>query len=336
LSGHFQDFLGDARAAFGYRNVGDAWCRPARPAESVMANRNGDKARGRTAAACAYAVLLVAFAATGCVDLPAVLTQRVEARRLESELRVQFARAAEASNRAVMEESDEASSAAARDAKRARESVVRDVGALRELLQSLAYDGDLKLLDAFAARFAEYERLDDEILPLAVENTNLKAQRLAFGPARAAAEEFRAGIDAAARTAPRSQANAAALLAARAHAAVLELRVLQTPHIAESAEREMTGIEEEMAARGGEARQNLDRLEAALPPTAAAPLASASAALERFLALNAEIVALSRRNTNVRSLALALGRKRVVTAECEEHLQAMAQAIARHEFSATR
>ena len=39
-------------------------------------------------------------------------------------------------------------------------------------------------LETFTGRFDEYRRLDDEILPLAVENTNLKAQRLSFGPAR--------------------------------------------------------------------------------------------------------------------------------------------------------
>jgi hypothetical protein len=54
------------------------------------------------------------------------------------------------------------------------------------------------------------------------------------------------------------------------------------------------------------------------------------------LAVNGEIVALSRRNTNVRSLALALGRKRTVAAQCEERLQALVEALERHEFTATR
>ena len=51
---------------------------------------------------------------------------------------------------------------------------------------------------------------------------------------------------------------------------------------------------------------------------------------------NAEIVALSRRNSNVRSLALSLGKKRTVTAECDESLQALEDALARHHFAATR
>ncbi len=52
--------------------------------------------------------------------------------------------------------------------------------------------------------------------------------------------------------------------------------------------------------------------------------------------INDEIVTLSRRNSNVRSLALSLGRKRTVTAECADDLRALEQALAKHEFSATR
>jgi hypothetical protein len=52
--------------------------------------------------------------------------------------------------------------------------------------------------------------------------------------------------------------------------------------------------------------------------------------------INDELIVLSRRNSNVRSLALSLGRKRVVTADCEDRLRALEQALATHEFTATR
>ena len=60
-----------------------------------------------------------------------------------------------------------------------------------------------------------------------------------------------------------------------------------------------------------------------LPPAAGPQLAAAAAALDRFKAINAELVTLSRRNSNVRSLALSLGRKRTVTAECDDILHAL-------------
>jgi hypothetical protein len=73
-----------------------------------------------------------------------------------------------------------------------------------------------------------------------------------------------------------------------------------------------------------------------LPPASASQLAPAAAALDTFTATNSEIVALSRRNSNVRSLALSLGKKRTVTAECDDLLQALEDALAKHHFAATR
>jgi hypothetical protein len=77
-------------------------------------------------------------------------------------------------------------------------------------------------------------------------------------------------------------------------------------------------------------------LKAQLPPAAGPQLAAASAALDQFAMVNAEIVSLSRRNSNVRSLALSLGKKRTVTAECEDLLQALEDTLASHHFAATR
>jgi hypothetical protein len=45
---------------------------------------------------------------------------------------------------------------------------------------------------------------------------------------------------------------------------------------------------------------------------------------------------LSRRNTNVRSLALSLGQKRMRTAACEDSLRELQDALAKRGFSATR
>jgi hypothetical protein len=53
------------------------------------------------------------------------------------------------------------------------------------------------------SRFAEYRVLDRKILDLAVENTNLKAQRLALGPAQEAADAFRDALKAARPPRPR-------------------------------------------------------------------------------------------------------------------------------------
>jgi hypothetical protein len=278
---------------------------------------------------------LMGAGTAGCVNPLTALPKLFEARRLASELHVSFTRAAEASNRAVMADTDEASIAAKDEATAARQAADHDLVTLQPILTELDYADELRALAAFKTRYEEYRRLDDEILPLAIENSNLKAQRLSFGDAQEAAKAFRSSLETAVRLATPPQANAAAVLASRAEIGVLEIQVLQAPHIAESDAAVMTRMEESMNTSAASAKATLDRLKAMLPRTAT-PLADADAALARFLNVNADIIALSRKNTNVRSLALSLGRKRVVTAECEDQLRALGEALAKHESTATR
>jgi hypothetical protein len=285
-------------------------------------------------------IVLLGLAVTGagtagCVNPLTALPKLFEARQLASELHVSFTRAADASNRAVMADTDAASIAGKDDATAARQVVDRDLERLQPLLSDLGYADELRDLAAFKTRYEEYRRLDDEILPLAIENSNLKAQRLSFEDAQGAATDFRSSLEAAVRLATPAQANAAALLADRARIGILEIQVLQAPHIAESEDAAMTRMEGLMNDSAASAKAALDRLKATLPP-ASTPLVAADAALARFLSVNTQIIALSRKNTNVRSLALSLGRKRVVTAECEDQLRALGEALAKHESTATR
>jgi len=231
---------------------------------------------------------------------------------------------------------DEASSAAAREAERAMEAIDRDVQALQPILQALSYRDEIRHLDAFKTCFVGYRALEADILPLAVENTNIKAQRLSFGSARDAASAFRQSLDAAGRSITTKNTCCVEALIARATAAVLEVQVIQARHIAESDDAAMSQMEKDMDASLAVARTSLDGLNGLLPPTAGRQLAAAADALERFKATNAEIVKLSRRNSNVQSLAVSLGRKRTVTAECDAILQTLENSLAKHEFAATR
>ena len=276
-------------------------------------------------------------AAAACVDgSKLVLTQQADAHRLASHVRVQFSRAADASNRAVMADTDEASSAAAREAEQAKQAVERDVEALERILEELTDRDEVRQLDSFKTRFAQYRALDADILPLAVENTNIKAERLSFGPAQDAVNAFRQSIEAAGRLTTSKNACCVEALVAKATAAVLEVQVIQARHIAESDEAAMSRMQEAMVASEAAARKALDTVKGLLRPAAGPQLTAAAAALGRFTAINAEIVTLSRRNSNVRSLALSLGKKRTVTAECDDILQALEDALAKHHFAATR
>jgi len=265
-----------------------------------------------------------------------VLLRQVRARQLASELLVQFTAAAEAGNRAVMADTDELSATFSQEAGRAKEAVRRDADELRPLLAGLGESEESQRLDEFGDMYAEYEALDRGILELAVENTNLKAQRLSFGPIREAADSFREALAQVAASSPREETWHVRALVAEAVGALRGIQVLEACHIAEPEDATMTGIEHEMAASEAEARSALQALAEVVPEAAREQLAAATAVLERFLGLHAELVVLSRRNTNVRSLALSLGRKRLLVAACEERLRAMRDVLEQRGSGATR
>lgn len=283
------------------------------------------------------ALFFVVIAAIGCrPDVNAVLESVSEARRVTDELLVQFTTAADAANRAVMSETDEGSAAFAREAKQASDAVQRDVDELRPILKSLNYSAEMGLLDEFSGRYAKYHELDQRILDLAVENTNLKAQRLAFGAGQQAADAFREALSQAMASPAQAERWHAEALAATALSALREIQVLQGPHIANADEAGMTRQEAQMAASEKAARAALESLAPLLPSSARAGVAAARTALDQFMQVNAQVVALSRRNTNVRSLALSLDQKRELISACQESLRALRAALSKRGFTGTR
>lgn len=272
----------------------------------------------------------------GCNDAQsptAALTQLTEARRLTGSLRLLVNKSADAEKRAVMAETDEASKASADEASAVSRMALEQVVALRPMLEKLQFLPEQRLLSEFEDAFEQSRTLDATILELAVENTNLKAQRLCFGSAAAAAAAVRRALDGAVASAPAGASEHAQLLAARIELAIDKMRLLEGPHIAEPDDAVMTALETHMSAYEEEVRRLLASLESA---GAATSPESAGAAFERFVAVHKEILALSRRNTNVRSLALSLGQKRNLTAACDEILAALQAALESRGFRATR
>ena len=269
--------------------------------------------------------LIVAALSVGCGERPA-LVRLSEARHLSAELMVSFTKTGDASNRAVMADTDEASTAFAQEAREASAKVQHQVDELAKLLSSLNYTSEGDVLQAFAERFATYRELDERVLALAVENTNLKAQRLSFGPVREAADALR---DALAQLGPADPAQTwhVKALAGSVMVAVREIQVLQAPHIAEADEAAMMRLESSMHDAETQARADFRALSSLVRRADATRIADATAALDRLEALNTEVVALSRRNTNVRSVAMALNEKGKLTAVCEEGLRTLNDAL---------
>jgi hypothetical protein len=280
------------------------------------------------AAACALAI-------AGCRGGPTnFFNELAEARRLAADLRVQFSAASGASDRAVLADTDEASVAFAREAELTTQVVQSEAAALAPRLLHLGYGSETRFLEGFTRCFADYLDLDRRVLELAVENTNLKAQRLSFGPVREAADAFRDSLETVVTSATSRDRCRVESLVAKAVMAVRDIQVLQAPHIAEADDAAMTHMEAEMGRLHAAASDALSDLSGLVEPKAR--LASASVSLERFNELSRQIVALSRRNSNVRSLGLSLREKPVVTAACAGSLRSLDEALENERFPATR
>ena len=279
---------------------------------------------------------------SSCAEPPlTALGRLMESRRLSAELLVQFAKATEAGNRAVMADTADSSSLAANDLQTAMQAIDRDSAALATELEELSYAPESQLLAEFQQRLTEFRTLDREILELAQLDTNVKAQRLSFGPAQEAADALRDALADVAKSAPQNWQIRA--LTAEVMASVREIQALQAPHIVEPDDAAMSKLEARIDRAASAAKQNLAALAAEFGApglktrgTNAGSLAAASTALDRFLSTHAEIVKLSRRNSNVRSLALALGKRRALAAGCDERLRGIQEALANRDIGPRR
>jgi hypothetical protein len=187
-----------------------------------------------------------------------------------------------------MADTDEASLAFAREARQAKEKVQIDIDALKPLLEGLHYSDEGRLLQEFVNRFREYCELDRRILDLAVENTNLKAQRLSFRPRSEAL--ILSAI-------PSSQLRPRVLRISGASKARRNRRRdgagdsgASGTHIADADEAVMTRMEKSMATSEAAARNALKTPSSLVEPSFQPQIVAAKVALDRFMAVNQQII----------------------------------------------
>lgn len=283
------------------------------------------------------AIAITLTATAGCYQgTEPVLERMAKAQQRARDLHVHFTQLADLTDLAVMAHTDDASRGFATQARQNADTVQKDTDALRSILKGLMFSKEISLLDQFEKRFAKYRALNRSILDLSVENTNLKAQRLSIGPAQDAVEAFRVALEKVASSAPPNDACRVNALAASALAAIREIQILEAPHIIEASDAEMTRIEEKMSASENAAKNALMMLATVVPDPTRAQVAASQAALIKYLDLHNQLIALSRRNSNVRSLAMAFGELRLLNAGCEDDLRALQDAIDKRGLAATR
>jgi hypothetical protein len=253
-----------------------------------------------------------------------------KARRLDlvERMRIHLSSAAEAEKSAVMAITDKDSQTYADEARAATAQVEQGRKEIVELLVAGGTAAEKDSLAQFVKAFTEFQHIDNDLLALAVSNTNLKAYSLAFGPAADALNEMDKALShLVADNAAAPDAHNIALLAFGAQTAALRIQALLAPHIAEENDRKMDELEAQMTRHDQEVRKDLDGLAPLVKPGEAHDLETAVSSYARFSGIRTQILVLSRENTNVRSLAMSLNEKRKVTLSCQDALSALQQAI---------
>ena len=260
---------------------------------------------------------------------PASVSAQVEvkAKRQEvvSQMRFHLASATEAEKSAVLAATDKDSQTFADQARTETASVERLYMELGTLSQT---DREKKLLADFLQAFSEFQRVDKELLDLAVKNTNLKAYALAYGPAAQAIKTIDAALSrliAQNAISAISNARQVMLLAAGAQAGVLRIQALLAPHIAEESDNKMDELEATIGSEDRQVQKDIKELETLLPSSQ--DVETARSRYARFLEIKSQILNLSRENTNVKSFLISLDEKRKVTALCQDSLSALETAI---------
>jgi len=253
-----------------------------------------------------------------------------KARRVDlvGQMQLGLASASEAEKSAVMAITDQESMAFAEQARAASAEVERGRLEVDEMLKTGGTPGERELLAQFSHAFVEFQRTDMELLRLAVLNTNLKAYSLAFGPAADAVHEMNAALSRlVADHAESPDAKKVMLLGFGSQVAVLRILTLIPPHIAEESDQKEDELEASMTKEEAQVRAGLDGLAALPGPGGSADLATAASRYAAFSGIKAQILKLSRENTNVRSLAISLTQKRKVMVLCLNALDALKQAV---------
>jgi hypothetical protein len=247
---------------------------------------------------------------------------------LVSRMQSALASASEAEKSAVLAISDQDSQTFAGQARTAAAEVEQARRELGELLKTGGIQGEKNLFNQFSELFAEFQRIDNNLLDLAVKNTNIKAYSLAFSPAAAALNEMNSALSRLiALNAGSSKEKQLMLLAYGAEISGLRLQTLIPPHIAEESDQKMDELEALMSKEDKQIRKNLDELTALRNLNQKANLAKAISSYAAFSKIKTQILALSRENTNIKSLSISLSQKRKVMLLCQDTLNKLQRAI---------
>jgi len=267
-------------------------------------------------------------------DVMGIMTHKME---LLSRMRINLLKSVEAEKMAVMADTDESSRVNADESQKAADSLEKDRLELGLLSKKDSTEQEIKLFEEFDRCWTEFRKIDQVLLDFAVKNTNIKAANLSFAQGMGAVKDFEDALHRLILDQPSSKEGLQMdLLVFKTLAAGLKIHYLHAPHIAAANDEQMDKIEAEIKKNEGIIISSLNEMKPRIPGKKQILLQKAGAAYEKLAKVTAEVIDLSRQNTNIKSFELSLGRKRKLTAQCDEILLNLQEAVRSRSFKATR
>jgi hypothetical protein len=264
---------------------------------------------------------VLVFAA--CGEPPALL-HHAEKVAIVNELRSRLLESVEAEKSAVLATTDEESQAFALESRHFAAEIDRLRARLHDLVAADARKDEIDELAAFDATWSELEGVDARLLELAVANTNLKAARLSAKEGSAALDRFVDAVEAMERASSDPVRLRALASASRSG---LRIQSLLLAHIPSADPGEMTALEARMQALGESVDRVLADAREKEPKAPSSEADDASRAWVDYRRILAEVVRLSRQNTNVISFDVSVHEKRRATRACLDALDGLLAAV---------
>jgi hypothetical protein len=254
-----------------------------------------------------------------------------------SSLRVNLLRAAEAEKSAVLAITDEESRKFADQARLAAAAVEKARKELTPLVEQDHSAKETALIAEFDQCWTEFQKLDQRLLDLAVQNTNLHAANLALTKGTEAINRLEGHLTRLIDSSTSGGENGRVVkLSYQALVAGFKIHDLYTPHIKAETDEQMDQIEKNIRANEEIMKNSLNELAGRVQGKWLDQVKEAKEGYAELAGITNTILVLSRKNTNIKSLDLSLGKKRLITAQCDEVLKTLQELIRSRETKATR
>ena len=258
----------------------------------------------------------------------AAVTTLAEKKKILLQMRFDLLKSVEMEKNAVMAITDEESKEYATLSRNASASVEKSFAEFNTLKTSLSNPGDEKTLLEFSSCWQELHAIDQIILESAIQNANIKATHLSNEKGSELIDLLEKQLEIIRQQnidTPHQEEIGALLY--HIMLSTTKIHSLHSPHISEAHTESMEKIELQIKTEESKVLQGFEQLMEITLPQTRQPVDTAKQQFLQFAELTAKVIELSRQNSNITSLTLSLGKKRILAAQCDEILVQLIDAI---------